>query len=475
MQAATRSATEAAQLVRSGERSARETLEQALAAVAQRNTALNAFVHIDEAVAAAAADAVDLAVREGRDPGPLAGVPFAVKDLDDCAGMPTGRGSLWYSGGAAAAEDSIHVGRLRRAGAVPLGKTAVPEFGSLAHTSNRVTGVTRNPWQLACTPGGSSGGSAAAVAAGMVPFATASDGAGSTRTPASFCGLVGHKPSFGRIPDLRGTRYAQNAAAGCLATTVTDSALLLDVMAGPSGRDRTSLPPAPASYREVIETLDVRGLRVAWSLDLGFATVDPEVGSITWSAAAALIGAAGLELVDVPVWLPDVNEVCLELESVDRWAGPLDGLWPERADDLTPRVRHKYESTQDQRVRDFAQIMARRAEIENTMAELFGQIDVLLTPMVAIPAFAAQGPAPTNVRGVEGGFLAAVPFAAFANLWGAPAASVPAGLTAGGLPVGLHIAGRHHDDATVLRLARILELTRPWPRHAPFASGPGRA
>src|SRR5262249_15071424 len=159
-----------------------------------------------------------------------------VKDLDDCAGMPTGKGSRWFSGRAPVAADSIHVGRLRAAGAIPLGKTAVPEFGFWAYTANRVTGVTRHPYDLSRTPGGSSGGRAASVAAGLVPFATARDGGGSTRTPAGFCGLVGHKPSFGRIPDLAGTRYGQTAAAGAVATTVSDAAHLLDIMAGPDLR-----------------------------------------------------------------------------------------------------------------------------------------------------------------------------------------------------------------------------------------------
>jgi aspartyl-tRNA(Asn)/glutamyl-tRNA(Gln) amidotransferase subunit A len=351
---------------------------------------------------------------------------------------------------------------------VPIGKTAVPEFGALPYTNNRVTGVTRNPWDLARTPGGSSGGSAAAVAAGIVPFATASDGGGSTRCPASFCGLVGHKPSFGRIPDLHGTRYSQTAAAGCLTTTVTDTALLLDVMAGPHTRDRTSLPAPGVRYQDAIESLDVRGLRVAWSLDLGFASVEPEVGSITWSATTSLVEAAELQLVDVTVKLGDVNTVKTKLESLERWVGLADGLWPERADDLDPLIRPEFENSEHVGLRDFARVLSRRKEIEDTMAEVFSYIDVLITPMVAMPAFSAEGPAPTAVVGVEGGPFASVPFAMFANLLGAPAVSVPAGLTSDGLPVGLHICGRRHDDATVLRLARLLEVVRPWPRHAPF-------
>ncbi len=464
-----RPAAEVAHLIRSGEVSARESAEAALELVESLNGQLNAFAHLDEGLALAAADAVDAAIRAGRDPGPLAGVPFGVKDLDDCAGMPTGRGSLWHVADPVATTDSIHVGRLRAAGAVPIGKTAVPEFGSLPYTNNRVTGVTRNPWNPSRTPGGSSGGSAAAVAAGMVPFATASDGGGSTRTPASFCGLVGLKASFGRIPDAAGSRYSQTAAPGCLSTTVADAALLLDVMAGPSPRDRTALPAPSDAYSDLIETLDVAGLRVAWSADLGFAGVDQEVAAIGWSAAQALVEAGALILTDRQVRLTDVNVVKLQLEAQERWIGLASGLWRERAAELSPEVRDEFERTEALTVRDFAGVLSRRAEIEAYLAQLFDDIDVLLTPSTALPAFTAAGPAPATVRGVPGGLLAAVPFAALANLWGTPAISVPAGLTSDGLPAGLHIVGRHHADATVLRLARLLELACPWPRHAPSA------
>src|SRR4051812_559196 len=314
-----RTVTEIADSVRTGSTTAVSILEQCLAAIDARNAELNAFVHLDEGAARRSAEVIDAKVAAGVDPGPLAGVPFGVKDLDDCAGMPTGRGSLWFSGESPVAEDSIHVARLREAGAVPVGKTAVPEFGFWAYTNNRVTGVTRNPWDTTVTPGGSSGGSASAVAAGLVPFATSSDGGGSTRTPAGFCGLVGHKPSFGRIPDLRGTRYSQTATAGALATTVADAARLLDVMAGPDDRDRTSLPATAHGYEQRIETLDVGALRVGWSSDLGFAIVDPEVEEITAAAAAALIEHARLERVDVDVCFDDLIATWAMLESSDRW------------------------------------------------------------------------------------------------------------------------------------------------------------
>ena len=453
--------------VRCGELSAAEVLEEALSAIEDRNDALNAFIHLDAAQARRDAARIDSLVASGHDPGPLAGVPFGVKDLDDCAGMPTGRGSLWYSGGLPQTEDSLHVHRLRQAGAVAVGKTAVPEFGFWAYTNNRVTGVTRNPWNLATTPGGSSGGSAAAVAAGLVPFATSSDGGGSTRTPAGFCGLVGHKPSFGRIPDLRGSRYAQTAAAGALATTVADAARLLDVMAGPHPHDRTSLPPPGVVYEDQIERLDTSRLRVGWSVDLGFAIVDPEVAAVSESAARSLISVAGLTPVEIDICFDDLIPIWAQLESVDRWVGLPPGLWPDRGDELDPGVRPAFERTQSMTVVQYAAAMTRRREIEMELATLFDSIDVLLTPTSAITAFAAEGPMPTEINGRKAPPAGAVPFAMMANLWGTPAASVPAGVSGDGLPIGLHIVGNRHADDVVLRLARVLEQSRPWPRHSP--------
>jgi aspartyl-tRNA(Asn)/glutamyl-tRNA(Gln) amidotransferase subunit A len=397
-------------------------------------------------------------------------VPFGVKDLDHCAGMPTTKGSRWYQGGPPAKEDSIHVARLRAAGAIPVGKTAAPEFGSWAFTAGPALGVTRNPWDPSRTPGGSSGGSSAAVSAAMVPFATSSDGGGSTRTPAGFTGLVGHKPSFGRIPDVDADRYGQTAVVGALATTVADAARLLDVMAGPHNRDRTSTPAPSVIYEDAIETLDVRGLRAVWSTDLGDAPVlDPEVASITHNAALALVEAAGLVWTDREVSFPGHIDVWAKLGALERWINLPDGLWPERGDELDPHVRPGFVASENLALRKYARVLTRRAEIDEGLAALFDDVDVVLTPMAAVPAFAAEGPMPTTLLGQRVHGAAAVPFAMLANLYGSPAISVPAGTHSEGLPIGLHIWGPRHRDDIVLRLARIFEQTRPWPRHAPLA------
>ena len=294
-----------------------------LDAIERDNPDLNAFVYVDAENALRAARSVDAAVRDRRldELGPLAGVPFGVKDLEDCAGMPTTQGSRWFADGPAKTTDSIHVGRLRAAGAIPVGKTATPEFGEWAYTASPLLGVTRNPWDHSRTPGGSSGGTAAAVSAGMVPFGTASDGGGSIRTPASFTGLVGLKCTYGRIPTFGSTHLAQNAVVGSLATTVADTALLLDVMAGPDARDRTCLPRAGRVATSTRSTADLTGCRVAWSLDLGFATVDREVGALCEEAARAFVAATGATLVDRPIRLDDYIRIYARVEGVDTFVG----------------------------------------------------------------------------------------------------------------------------------------------------------
>jgi aspartyl-tRNA(Asn)/glutamyl-tRNA(Gln) amidotransferase subunit A len=456
-----RTAIEIATAVRSGDLRAVEVLDECLARIADGNEALNAFVHLDEGIARAAAEAVDAAVASGDDPGAFAGVPFGVKDLEDCAGMPTTHGSLVYKGSAPAATDSVHVARLRAAGAVPVGKTAAPEFGTLNFTKTKAWGITRNPWNLDRTPGGSSGGSAAAVAAGLLPCATASDGGGSTRIPAGFSGLVGMKPSHGRIPHP-GPQGSQTAVFGLLTTTVADSARHLDLTAGPDDTDRLSLPPPTVGYEDAIESLPVAGLRARWSVDLGFVEhVDAEVAEIAGAAAQELATAAGLVLDDDAVVLTDPVRAWLSMGAMDLWFDIEEDAWPGVAEDVTRYVRDVLASTESYPVSKFARAVRRREQLTLDAARLFSEVDVVLTPTTAVPAFDAGGPPP-------GGAMS-TPFTMLANLCWNPAISVPAGTTSEGLPVGLQINAARHRDEIPLRLARIWEQTRPWPRHAPPA------
>jgi aspartyl-tRNA(Asn)/glutamyl-tRNA(Gln) amidotransferase subunit A len=457
-----------AESVRHGQRKASEVVDEYLAAIDAGNERLNAFVHIDADLAHRAADQVDSAVARGEDPGPLAGVPFGVKDLEDCAGMPTSYGSLLYKDRPPVAHDSVHVARLRAAGAVPVGKTAAPEFGAVAFTASPAWGVTRNPWNLERTPGGSSGGSAAAVAAGLVPMATASDGGGSTRIPGSFTGLPGFKASFGRIPHPP-TSASQTSCVGILATTIADVARHLDVAAGPDDIDRTSLPPPSGRYEDAIERADVRGLRAVWSSDLGFAVVDPDVAAVTEAAAMALVEAAGLRLVDRPIRLTDPVKVWLSAGAADLWMDLEPGMWPDRKDELDVAPRVGLERSEAIAMPRYAAILQRRGQLEAEVAALYRDVDVVLTPATAVAAFAAEGPMPSRIGGEKVHPAMNVPFTMLGNLCWNPAISVPAGLSTEGLPIGLQIMGRRHADDAVLRLGRILEQARPWPRLAPLA------
>jgi aspartyl-tRNA(Asn)/glutamyl-tRNA(Gln) amidotransferase subunit A len=456
---------QAADLVRRGDASARELTEHCLVRIREADGPLNAFVHVDGDAALRAADAVDARRRAGEPLPPLAGVPFGVKDLEDCAGMPTTRGSRWFADAGPAVRDDIHVARFRAAGAIPIGKTATPEFGAWGYTSGPLLGVTRNPWNTERTPGGSSGGTAAAVSAGFVPFGTASDGGGSIRGPGASCGLPGLKPTYGRVPTFGVTRHAQNAVNFALATTVADTAALFDIAVGPDARDRTCLPAPGVRYADVIEQLDVRGLRATWSADLGFVVVDPEVAGIAGRAAETLVGAAGLS-VGGDLRLDDYIRIYVMMEGADQYVDvPPD--WLERLDELDPLVVDGWRAGASVTLPSFARVERERRVLELRVAEFFEHSDVLLTPTNACPPFAAEGPMPTEIAGraCHGGHAALLTM--LANIVNLPSITLPAGVTADGLPVGLMVTAPRHREDVCLRLARIWEQTSPWPRHAP--------
>jgi len=455
-----------ARLVRDGEVSAREFVQQSLDLVERHQAELNAFVHVDAEGALAGADAVDRARSAGEPLGPLAGVPFGVKDLEDCAGMPTTRGSRWYADAPPATRDDIHVERFRAAGAIPIGKTAAPEFGAFGYTASPLHGVTRNPWNTERTPGGSSGGTAAAVSVGAIAFGTASDGGGSIRGPAASCGLPGLKPTYGRVPTFGVTRHAGNAVNFALATTIADTALLFDIASGPDMRDRTSLPAPGFSSLDAIEQLDVSGLRSAWSADLGFVTTDPEVVSITERAAATLVEAAGLSDTGLDVAIDDFIRIYAFVESADQFVDVPDG-WEDRLDELDPLVAGGWRRNRTVTLPKYAKVERARRGLELQVAELFDGIDVLLTPTNPCAPFAAEGPMPTEIGGQPCHAGSAALLTMLANVVNLPSITVPAGLTADGLPVGLMITTARHREDQCLRLAHVFEHAAPWPLRAP--------
>jgi aspartyl-tRNA(Asn)/glutamyl-tRNA(Gln) amidotransferase subunit A len=364
--------------------------------------------------------------------------------------------------------DSIHVARLRRAGAIPIGKTATPEFGAWAYTASPLLGVTRNPWDVRRTPGGSSGGSAAAVSNGMVPFATASDGGGSIRTPASFTGLVGLKCTYGRIPTFGDTHLAQNSVVGALTTNVLDTALLLDVMAGPDNRDRTSLPAPTQSYVDAITTVDLSRCRVVWSKDLGFAVVDSRVAALCHDAAEAFASSLGVTFVDRPIVLDDYIGTYVAIEGVDKFVGVDRDLWENHLDELDPRAAPGWKSMRERTLPWAAEVEARRRVLVHEVASIFDDVDLIVTPMSSMPPFAAEGPMPTEIEGVEVHGGMSVVLAMLANLANLPAISLPAGLV-DGVPVGLQVIGPRFREDLLLAASARYELRRPWPRHCVVA------
>ncbi len=457
-------ASSLAEAVRRGEVKAADALEGSLEAIAKSK--LNTIVTLDAEEARRQAEAIDR-VKRGEDPGLFAGVPLLVKDMEDVAGLPTSYGSVAFKDNIAE-RDSTHVERLRAAGAVIVGKCATSEFGFVAYTSTKLHGVTRNPWNLERTPAGSSGGSASAVAGGLVPAATGGDGGGSIRIPASYCGLVGMKGSFGRIPRGPRAEYGQIAAVkGTVARSVRDAARWYDVTCGYHPRDPFSLPRIDG-WEAGLGTRSVKGLRVAVSVDLGNAVVHPEVRRVVSDAVEVLIEAAGLRRVDVEVKVPE-NGIAWASAGLPSLVADIGDRWPDCKEDLTWEIRFAMEAAPTYRAHHGARLEHFRVEMNEAMADLFEKVDIVLCATSPMEPFAAEGPMPNQV-----GEAGVSPFNAGAltipaNLSGYPAISIPAGLSSNGLPVGLQAYARRHEDALLLDLALAMERARPWPLVAPGA------
>ena len=458
-------ASSLADAIRSGQVRAADALEASLDAI--QKSQLNPIVHLDAEGARRQAEAIDESVKSGRDPGLWAGVPLLVKDVEDAAGMPTSHGSLVFKD-KVAERDCTHVERLRAAGAVIVGKAATSEFGFVAYTATKLHGVTRNPWDLTRTPAGSSGGPAAAVAGGLVPLATGGDGGGSIRLPASYCGLVGMKGTFGRIPRGPSVGNGQLAAVkGTVARSVRDAARWYDVTCGYDPRDPFSLPRIDG-WEEGLGKADLRGLRVAVAPDLGNAVVHPEVVRVVREAAEVLVEAAGLSQVEVEVSVPE-NGIAWASAGLPSLVADLQDHWPDCKDDLTFEIRFAMEAAPTFRAWHGANVERFRVEMNEAMADLFEQVDVLLCATSPMEPFAAEGPMPYQVGEVKVSPYNAGALTIPANLSGYPAISIPAGLSSGGLPIGLQAYARRHEDALLLSLAHTMERVQPWPLVAPGA------
>jgi Asp-tRNA(Asn)/Glu-tRNA(Gln) amidotransferase A subunit family amidase len=382
-------------------------------------------------------------------------VPFGVKELEQCAGLRHTRGSLLYRDISPSDRDSFQVARLRGAGAIPVGTTAASEFGMDSVTSTRLWGTTRNPWDLDLTPGGSSGGSAAAVCARLVPFATGSDAGGSIRQPAAFCGLTGFKPTYGLVP-RRETDTSAVDTAGVLTTTVLETARVLDVTAGEHPFDRSSLRAPVPGFEAACHAAELPSLSLCWS-DLGY-IAEREVVRVAHEAAQRLAEALGVELEERQVTLPTpfpiwVAPVALELRS----RLEAEDVWPARIDELCEMTRELVAMAPDPTPARLFEAAERRAEFERRVAEAFTDVDIMLTPTNCTQPFAAAGPWPSEVDGQDVEEQTTDAYEMLANLTGRPALSVPAGLSDQGLPVGLQLMGRRQDDRNVLALGHLYE------------------
>ncbi len=438
---------------RNGARSPVEEVNAVFGAI--EGSDLNAFSYLAREQAVRAAQVADVSQ-------PFGGVPMGVKELDSVAGWPYTDASVPLSDRVADVS-STQVTRLQRAGAIMVGLTTASEFGGVNLTRTVLNGITRNPWNTGCTPGGSSGGSAAAVAGGLVTLATAGDGGGSIRIPAGFCGLVGLKCTYGRIP--KGPHAPMGnftAVKGCVSRSVRDTARWLDVTNGHDNHDMFSLPRVEGWERNLgTYTDELRTKRVAIIMDFGGAFVAPDVAAQIESVASMVVSGLGMRQVDVVANLPSMGMAWSLSGLIDIYA-ELGDKWPACADELTPEIRFglqwadgKY--TMASRI----EMEKRRVALNDAMAALFSEVDVVLTASNPDVAFAANGPLPTVFGGKEVGGWNNGRLTAPSNLHGNPAIAIPAGMVRG-LPVSLQAIGPRHAEALLLDIALHVERTQPW-------------
>jgi aspartyl-tRNA(Asn)/glutamyl-tRNA(Gln) amidotransferase subunit A len=424
---------------------------------------LNAFCIVDREGALAAARRSEARWQKGEPAGPLDGVPVTIKDLMLMRGFPTLRGSHLVDRDQDWPEDTPAVARLREAGAVILGKTTTPEFGWKALGDSPLTGITRNPWDLSRTSGGSSAGAAAAAAAGVAPLHLGSDGAGSIRTPSAFCGIFGLKPSFGRVAAYPPSPLGLLSHHGPIARNVADAALMLGVLCRPDHRDPYALPPDDRDWRDGLEA-GVKGWRVAFSPDLGYARVDGEIAAAV-AAAARQFEALGAVVDEVGQIFESPREALFTL-----WAAGLAALLRGFADERKPLADPGLVATaaagEKIGAADWVEADLVRNALGRRLMEFHQRYDLLLTPTMPVPALPAGQD--LNDPGRERHWIDWSPFSYPFNMTRQPAASIPCGLTASGLPIGLQIVGPLYGDGRVLRAARAFEASQP-ERRPPLA------
>ena len=433
-----------------------------LAQIAKHDHAVNAMCRVEEKAALAQAEASAARWKKGKALGPLDGVPVLIKDLLLTKGWPTLRGSKTVSREQAWDQDAPSVARLREAGCVFLGATTTPEFGWKGVTDSPLTGITRNPWDLSKTPGGSSGGSAAAVAAGYAPLSLGTDGGGSIRIPAGFSGIYGLKPSFGRVPAYPLSPFGTVAHVGPMTRTVEDSALMMNEIAKPDARDWTSLPYDDRDYVKKLGK-GVKGLKIAFSPTLGYAEVDPEIARAV-KKAVKVLADLGAVVKQVDPGFADPAPCFRTLW----WSGAralLGKLPDEKKAMLDPALADVVAQSMAITPEDYFEAVRERGVLGSQMRVFMESYDLLLTPTLPIAAFGAGLLSPADEG--KSKWVYWTPFSYPFNLTQQPAASVPCGFTKAGLPIGLHIVGKMFDDRTVLRASQAYEAATAWGEKRP--------
>lgn len=440
-----------------------EVANACLAQIERHDKTLNAMVAVHAGEALAQAKASEARWMKGAPQGPVDGVPTLVKDLLLVRGWPTLRGSLTVDKTQAWDQDAPSVARLRECGAVFLGSTTTPEFGWKGVTDSPLTGITRNPWDVTKTPGGSSGGSSAAAAAGYAPLTLGTDGGGSIRIPAGFSGIFGHKPSFGRVPAYPLSPFGTVAHVGPMTRTVEDACLMMNVIAQPDARDWTALPWDGTDYTAKL-TKGIKGLKIAYSPALGYVDVDPEIAKLVQDAVRVLeeLGA-DVEEVD-----PGFDDPAATFRTL-WWSGAralLGKLPDDRKKLLDPALADVVAQSMSITLDDYQDAVKARGALGSQMRQFMEAYDLLVTPTLPIPAFEAGKLAPAAPDNT-GKWVSWTPFSYPFNLTQQPAASVPCGFTAKGLPAGLHLVGRMFADQTVLNAAHAYEQATNWHKARP--------
>jgi len=461
-----RSAIELATMIHAGELSARELLDATLERIERLNPQINAIVTLAIPEAQAAAHAADEAHAAGHPLGPLHGLPLAVKDLHDTAGIRTTLGSPIFAD-RIPTDDDLSVARLRQAGAVVFAKTNVPEFGAGSHTFNPVFGVTRNPYALDRSAGGSSGGAAAALAAGLTTLADGSDMGGSLRNPASFCNVVGHRPSPGRVPTVpAGDGWSTMGTAGPMGRTVADAALMLSVQAGPDPRSPIALPEPGSTFLARLPTrLD--GLRIALSPDLGGRLpVDPEIAAAV-EAQAAVLTELGATVTAACLDFTGAEEVFQTLRAL-AFVLTGDELADTPPEQIKETVRWNIAKGRALSGTDVARANALRTALFHQVRTFFTEFDALVLPASQALPFDVDLEYPSVIDGTAiDNYLEWMRAAYFVSATECPATAVPAGFSADGLPIGVQIVAPHRADLTALGIAHALEQAGRHFEHRP--------